>query len=76
MALASIDETENHLGEALEARYIGPAEYTDLLVLIKRARIASQRLLAYLEQCPDPRDRPQSPKAKKIDGRRAGRPRT
>ena len=37
-------------------------EYNDLLVLVKRARIASQRLLAYLERCQDPRDRPQSPK--------------
>ncbi len=75
VALASIDETENHLGEALEARYIAPTEYNDLLVLVKRARIASQRLLAYLERCPDPRDRPQSPKTKKIDGKRLGRPR-
>jgi four helix bundle protein len=43
VALASIDETENHLGEALEARYIEPTEYKDLLVLVMRTRIASQR---------------------------------
>ena len=68
MALASIDETENHLGEALEARYIELVEYNDLLVLVKRTRIASQRLLAYLEQCQDPRDRSRSPRTRRARG--------
>lgn len=49
IALGSIDETENHLGEALEASYIGRPEYDELLVLVKRARTASQGLLRYLE---------------------------
>ena len=65
IALASIDETENHLGEALDARYIGTDEYADLRVLVKRARVASQRLLAYLERCtrrpPNRRDRTREP---------------
>ena len=68
VALASIDETENHLGEALEARYIELVEYNDLLVLVKRTRIASQRLLAYLEQCQDPRDRSRSPRTRRARG--------
>jgi hypothetical protein len=50
IALGSIDETENHLGEALDACYISDTEHAELLVLIKRVRTASQRLLAYLER--------------------------
>jgi hypothetical protein len=54
IALGSIDETENHLGEALDAKYISTDEHADLRVLVKRARTASQRLLAYLERCARP----------------------
>ena len=50
IALGSIDETENHLGEALDAGYITDDAHAELLVLVKRARTASQRLLKYLEQ--------------------------
>jgi four helix bundle protein len=62
VALASIDETENHLGEALEARYIDSAEHNELVALAKRARIASQRLLAYLERCSQRPERPKPPR--------------
>ena len=50
IALGSIDETENHLGEALDAGYIADDAHAELVVLVKRARTASQRLLKYLEQ--------------------------
>jgi four helix bundle protein len=72
VALASIDETENHLGEALEASYIDELEHKELVVLVKRARIASQRLLTYLERWAQ---QPENLKPWKRPNPRTGEPR-
>jgi four helix bundle protein len=50
IAVASIGETENHLGEALEAGYVTSEEHAGLMILAKRAGKASRGLLAYLER--------------------------
>ena len=49
--IGSIDETKNHLGEALEAMYITATEHAELVELAERAKRASQGLRAYLERC-------------------------
>jgi four helix bundle protein len=61
MAVGSIDETENHLGEALEAKYIDVKEHDDLVELVRQARSASLGLLAYLERCAKRQDKRRPP---------------
>jgi hypothetical protein len=42
-------ETQNHLGDALDSRYITPEEHAVLFKLADRAIAASTRLLQYQE---------------------------
>jgi len=44
-------ETQNHLGDALDSRYITPEEHAALFTLANRAIGASTRLHQYLKTC-------------------------
>ena len=44
-------ETQNHLGDALDSRYITPEEHAALFKLADRAIGASTRLHQYLKTC-------------------------
>ncbi len=59
IAIASLDESLNHLLHARKQKYVTPQEHETLTVLAKRARGASTRYLNYLESCP-----PNGPKRK------------
>jgi four helix bundle protein len=48
IALGSLQETENHVDEALERRYISPEEHQCFRTLAKRAIRGTQELKAYL----------------------------
>jgi four helix bundle protein len=52
IAIASLEETINHLGHASKQRYISEGETTTLITLAKRARGACCAWLAYLDSCP------------------------
>jgi four helix bundle protein len=60
VAIASLQETMNHLGHARKQRYISQPELEALQTLAGRAKGASTRWLAYLENCP-----PDGPKRRK-----------
>jgi four helix bundle protein len=55
IALSSIAEVKNHVGDALENRYISPDESADCLRLAKRSNVAASRLREYLLNRPDER---------------------
>jgi four helix bundle protein len=59
-ALASFNETQQHLGEGLQASYWDPATHDDLCNLAKRAAVATKRLLEYLRRCIEEKKRPNS----------------
>ena len=54
-------ETQNHLGDARDSKYISQIEHDELYKLADRAIGASTRLMQYLQNCkewpgsPDPR---------------------
>ena len=50
-ARASLIETQNHLGDALDSRYITVGEHADLFKLADRAIGATTRLHRYLVTC-------------------------
>jgi four helix bundle protein len=52
IALSSIAEERNHVGDALENRYISPDESANCLRLAKRANVAASRLREYLLKNP------------------------
>jgi four helix bundle protein len=51
IAAGSLQETRNHLGDALERGYLSESEYERLKRLALRALKANVRLQAYLRQC-------------------------
>jgi four helix bundle protein len=51
IALGSLKETENHLDEALQRRYLTSEEHEHLRRLAKRAHQAALRLSQYLLRC-------------------------
>jgi four helix bundle protein len=53
IAIGSLEETRNHLEDALELRYRDDEEYLRLRTLASRAIGAAVRLSKYLETCPD-----------------------
>jgi four helix bundle protein len=55
IAIGSLSETESHLKVARHANYVSAADYKALLFLIRRARLATIRLKAYLRTSPTPR---------------------
>ena len=55
IALGSLQETENHIDEALERRYVTTDEHRHFRTLAKRAIRAAQELKAYLRRCTPPR---------------------
>jgi four helix bundle protein len=52
IALSSLAEVKNHVGDALENRYVSPQEATDCLRLLKRTNVATSRLRDYLLRNP------------------------
>jgi four helix bundle protein len=54
IALGSLQETENHVDEALERKYITPAEHERFRILAKRAIRAGESLQAYLRRATPP----------------------
>jgi four helix bundle protein len=56
IALGSLQETENHVDEALERQYVDVSEHAHFRLLAKRAIRASEELKAYLR-----RQKPQPP---------------
>jgi four helix bundle protein len=61
IARASLMETENHLGDALECEYITHAEHKRLTILAHRALGATTGLQSYLLLTPDRRRRAKPP---------------
>ncbi len=55
VARASLIETDNHLQDALDCRYISASEHTRLTSLATRALTATTRLQSYLLRTPDKR---------------------
>src|SRR5262249_45988241 len=47
IALSSLAEVKNHVGDALDNRYVSPEEATDCLRLLKRTNVATSRLRDY-----------------------------
>ena len=54
IALGSLQETENHVDEALERKYITPDEHAHFRLLAKRAIRGAEELKAYLGRCSPP----------------------
>jgi four helix bundle protein len=52
IAIGSLSETQNHLHDALDQKYLEESECAELLRLAKRARGAAIALRSYLESCP------------------------
>jgi four helix bundle protein len=50
-ARASLIETQNHLGDAQDSKYITKEEHDELFTLADRAIGASTRLMQYLKTC-------------------------
>ena len=50
IALGSLQETENHVDEALERRYLDATEHAQFRLLAKRAIRAAEELKAYLRR--------------------------
>jgi len=50
IALGSLQETEEHLDDGLEAEYLSSAQHLHLRTLTKRAWTATKRLKDYLER--------------------------
>ena len=50
IALGSLRETENHVDEALERRYVSPEEHDRLRTLARRSIRAAEELRAYLRR--------------------------
>ena len=50
IALGSLQETENHVDEALERKYLDAAEHAQFRLLAKRAIRAAEELKAYLRR--------------------------
>jgi four helix bundle protein len=48
-AKASLDETKNHLADALDSQYLTQQEYADLLTLTQRTLAAVSGMMRYLE---------------------------
>ena len=71
-ARASLIETQNHLGDALDCGYVDTTEHDELSALAERAIGATTRLMQYLRTCtppgtPNPRTpnpRTQNPRTK------------
>lgn len=58
IAKGSLDETRNHVYDGFLRNHFDPVERDELLQLLKRASIATTRLLRYLRSCrraPEPR---------------------
>jgi four helix bundle protein len=53
-AHASLNETQNHLDDALDCKYLTTAEHRDLYALADRAIGATTKLHTYLESCKRP----------------------
>ena len=51
VALGSLQETENHVDEALERKYVTPDEHAHFRLLAKRAIRAAEELRSYLRRC-------------------------
>lgn len=51
IAKASLDETRNHTLDGFKRNYFDRAQRDELLNLVKRARVATTRLLRYLRSC-------------------------
>ncbi len=61
IARASLDETKNHTYDGFNRGYFTQEERDGLLSLLKRALVATTRLIRYLATCkqaPEPRDLP------------------
>ena len=54
IAIGSLTETESHLTVARREGYVSASDYKTLSFLIRRARIATIRLKAYLRSTPTP----------------------
>jgi four helix bundle protein len=54
IALGSLQETENHVDEALERKYISPQEHLHFRTIAKRAIRAAEELKAYLRRSTPP----------------------
>jgi four helix bundle protein len=50
-ARASLIETQNHIGDALDSKYLTKEEHDELFTLADRAIGASTRLMQYLRTC-------------------------
>jgi four helix bundle protein len=53
IARASLMETDNHLLDARDSKYLSPSKYDQLHILVRRALVATTRLQAYLLRTPD-----------------------
>jgi four helix bundle protein len=54
IALGSLQETENHIDEALERKYVTPDEHAHFRLLAKRSIRGAEALKAYLGRCSPP----------------------
>jgi four helix bundle protein len=68
IAIGSLQESENHVDEALERKYVAPDEHERFRTLAKRAIRAAEQLRAYLRRCTAP--------PRRADARSATRPRS
>jgi four helix bundle protein len=64
IAVGSLGETQNHLDEAFDLRYLSRADFDRIWELAQRAIAASCRLRTYLRRCPpdpfgSPGDKPE-----------------
>jgi four helix bundle protein len=54
IARGSLMECQNHLRDAVDSGYLGPAEANEMIILAKRAGGAMAALQRYLRNNPDP----------------------
>jgi len=57
IAHGSLVETENHLRDALDCKYLSDREWDRLTALAKEAQRATAKLRSYLQETPTPRRR-------------------
>ena|SRR5436190_11602643 len=53
IARASLMETDNHLLDARDSKYLLPSKYDQLHILVRRALVTTTRLQSYLLRTPD-----------------------
>jgi four helix bundle protein len=58
LSRSSANEIENRLGESVERDYLTSEDIAEALVLVKRVRSSTSRLMAYLDKTPTPGRKP------------------